>query len=150
MSHFFNPDKIPLTRITAKGSTVPVFPPVCENSGSDFFGSRQMSWWQDPVYIIGRITKQPRKVRIINTLVASTQKMVVCEKDTVQEIQQKFERYNWNQQNYFWRKYDPERNLYENLCPNKTLTENGFAKEEYREPQTPSLWLFFKEDGDKD
>lgn len=149
LSHFFHLDKTPITRVSAKGNTVPVFPPVLEKCGSDFFGSRQLSWWQDPVYIIGQITNQPRKIRVINTLTATTQKIVVCEEDTIQEIKKKYSRYNWNHQNYHWHKYDSERDLYEELCLDKTLTENGFLLHEYQEPHTPSLWLFYKDEANK-
>uniref|UniRef100_A0A336LEN1 CSON010479 protein n=1 Tax=Culicoides sonorensis TaxID=179676 RepID=A0A336LEN1_CULSO len=135
-----------LTMISAQGNTIPAFPPVIEKSGSDFFGNTQLYWWQDPTYFIGRITKQPRELRVINTLTATTQKMTVCEEDTLREIQKKYFHYNWNQENYEWRKYDPNRNIYSNVCLDKTLTANGFHCNEFQKPYSPSLWLFFKDD----
>lgn len=131
--------------MSATGNTVPVFPPVLEKSGSDYFGKRHLTWWQDPIYIIGKITRQPRMIRIINTLTAVTQKMTVCEENTIIQIQEKYDGYNWNYQNYYWRKYNVEQDVYDDLCLNKTLTENGFSPDEYKAPHTPSLWLFYKD-----
>lgn len=145
LSHFFGPDKLPLTRISVKGKIFPVFPAVLERSGSDFFGNTKLNWWQDPRYIIGRITKKVRKIRIINTLTGTCHKMRVCEEDTIKNIQKKYERYNWNQESYHWRRYDPASGLYEDLTVQNTLTDNGFYLDEYQEPHTPSLWLFFKD-----
>uniref|UniRef100_A0A336LY10 CSON007851 protein n=1 Tax=Culicoides sonorensis TaxID=179676 RepID=A0A336LY10_CULSO len=146
ISHYFHRNITPKTRISAQGNTIPVFPPVIEKSGSDFFGDTQLCWWQDPAYVIGRITKKPREIRIINTLTATTQKMTVCEEDTLREIQKKYNHYNWNQESYEWFKYDPDRNIYSNVCLDKTLTANGFICNEFQKPYTPSLWLFFKDD----
>ncbi|XP_063697746.1 cytochrome b5 domain-containing protein 1 [Culicoides brevitarsis] len=146
ISHFFNPDKTPYTRISVTGSHVPVFPVVNECSGSDVFGNRNLTWWQDPFWKIGELTKQPRKVRIVNTLSVSTQEMTVCEEDTLDIIRTKYQKYNWNHDKYQWCKYDADKDVYEDICFRKTLTENGFHCHEYGEPHTPSLWLFFKDE----
>lgn len=139
----------PIMRMTASGNMVPIFPPVLEKPDSDFFEHRHLYWWQDPMYVIGQITTQPRKIRIINTLLTTTQKMVVCEEDTIKDIQKKYRVYNWNYENYHWKKYDCERELYLGLCLKNTLSENGFLLQEYVDPHTPSLWLFFKNEENK-
>lgn len=147
LSHFFDKETgKPIMRMTASGNMVPIFPPVLEKSDSDYFGNRHLYWWNDPMYVIGQITSQPRKIRIINTLLATTQKMVVCEEDTIKDIQMKYRVYNWNYENYHWRKYDAERDVYLGLCIERTLSENGLLLQEYKDPHTPSLWLFFKEE----
>lgn len=145
LSHFFHGYGIPKTRLSPRGNTLPIFPPIVEQTDAYDASPDQHLWWHDPQFIIGKITRQERKVRIINMLSATTQSMTVCEEDTLNDIQVKYKRYNWHQESYDWKRYDTTRRVYLELDMNKTLTENGLPYDPYRAP--PALWLRYKDDG---
>lgn len=145
LSHFFHEYGRPKTRISAKGNTVPLFPPVIEPMDPFEMNDGGCFWWHDPKFVNGRITVRARSVRIINMLLATTQMMTVCEEDTIKDIQRKYKRYNWHYESYDWKKFDTQRWVYQGLCLDKTLTENGFLYDSLASP--PSLWLRYKDDG---
>ena len=83
-----------------------LFPPILEVAQSEYKKSKNKLWSQDPLYHIGRVTRRERKIRIINTLTASTTFMKVCDEDSIYEIQRKYkEIYNNHAGSYLWRKY---------------------------------------------
>lgn len=71
--------------------------------------------------------------------------MTVCEEDTLQEIYEKYKKYNWHLDGYHWNKFDAKREKYLGLCFTKTLTENGLPWEGDIVP--PAIWLKYKSDG---
>lgn len=77
---------------------MPEFPPVVIRHAST--GKR---WWNDKSLIIGKITAQERKIRVINNLTFQIQEISVCEEDTIADIQRRFCRFNANAKNYTWR-----------------------------------------------
>lgn len=58
ISHFFDKDCNPKTRISASGNDLYVF---------GFFYA-EPEWWKNSKYEIGKITSAERRIRIINTL----------------------------------------------------------------------------------
>lgn len=138
ISHFFDKRGKPKTRITINGTEIPVLPAAFH------FTFENIYWWEDPDLVVGYITFRPRKLRIINTLTTRTQLMVVCEEDTLGTIREKYQRYNWHHESYWWKKYDPNLKEYSELCFRKTLTQNGFCYDGDYVP--PSIWLFYKDD----
>jgi hypothetical protein len=118
------------------------------------------------MYLIGEITKQERKLRIINTLTRTILKMKVCEEDTIYDIQTKYLHFNSHFGSYTWKKYGPNvycisnQNLsssslfivffkFKHNCSgfltlNNTLTENGLFFN-LSDP-VDTIWLYFNDD----
>jgi len=69
LSTFFNRYGSPQMRLDVKGKSEPLLPAVFELANSDFEKTRECYWWEDPLYLIGRLTSQERRLRIINTLI---------------------------------------------------------------------------------
>jgi hypothetical protein len=108
LSVYFDPNGSPKMRYASTGQYVPVFPPAFELATSEFAGNcKACWWWEDPMYKIGAVTKQERKVRIINALTLSIRTLKVCEEDTIADIQAKYQRYNTHFGSYEWNKFGP-------------------------------------------
>lgn len=60
-------------------------------------------WWKDQSLLLGKITSQERKIRVLNNVTCKMNEIVVCEEDTVAEIQRKFLHYNNSSSNYIWK-----------------------------------------------
>nr|XP_029710145.1 LOW QUALITY PROTEIN: cytochrome b5 domain-containing protein 1-like [Aedes albopictus] len=137
LSAHFDRKGRPVYRISKDGVRVPEFPPVLIRNGST-----GKCWWDDRGMIVGKITAQERKIRVINNLTFQIQEISVCEEDTIEDIQERFHRFNENAKNYTWRtrveKCDPTADL----RPDKTLTENGIIHDRY--PPPPMIWIFYQ------
>lgn len=57
------------------------------------------------MYKIGKVSKQERFIRIINTLTNQKHTLKICEEDTINDIIKKYYRYNAHTGSYSWRKY---------------------------------------------
>ncbi|XP_011300510.1 cytochrome b5 domain-containing protein 1 isoform X1 [Fopius arisanus] len=105
-------------------------------------------WWLDQRYKKGRLTKNSRPCRIINTLTGCSAIISVCEEDTIRRIQERFLIFNANGRHYDW-KFEGK-----DLDMSKTLTENGIPDERERYtncglPSTiyiPSLLCYYRDD----
>ncbi|EAT34716.1 AAEL013073-PA [Aedes aegypti] len=136
LSDHFDRKGRPVYRISKDGVRVPEFPPVVIRNAST--GKR---WWNDKSLIIGKITAQERKIRVINNLTFQIQEISVCEEDTIADIQRRFCRFNANAKNYTWR-INIESDPTADLRPDKTLTENGVIHDRY--PPAPMIWIFYQ------
>eukprot|EP00760_Papus_ankaliazontas_P006581 PhM_4_TR13097/c0_g1_i1/m.5694 len=88
--------------------------------------SYELPWWSDPKYVIGELTKHPRRVRIINTLNQHEVTLEVCMEETLIEIQERYKDYNAHAGSYTWKRHDTTTR---ELDMDKTLDENGIPDE---------------------
>lgn len=74
LSHFFDDIGNPRTRVSVSGAIVPCLAATIEKSTFAREKKDQTAedtaiyWWNEPEYIIGKVTKRARNLRIINTL----------------------------------------------------------------------------------
>ncbi|CAL8241611.1 unnamed protein product [Merluccius merluccius] len=156
ISHWFDPKtKDVLTHVDPVTSCVKYFtprgrfvhvPPPCPRSDWDNDFGRP--WWRDSRYEVGQLTAKTRWVRVINTLTSQEQLLEVCSEETVDEVEQRYVRYNAHASSYTW-KYGGAR-----LTMGLTLAENGMPDEDAeldlcrldRDLYTPALCLHFNDD----
>ncbi|XP_055838467.1 cytochrome b5 domain-containing protein 1 [Episyrphus balteatus] len=147
LSSYFYKDGTPRMETSAKtGRKRVLFPPIVEVTTSEMLRTEGKIWSQDPKYKIGKLTKQERQIRIINTLTGTTQLMKVCEEDKIYDILVKYKKfYNFHASSYVWRmKPINGSKCGRRLFFKKTLTENGLFKEKHGIP--PSIWLYYSDD----
>ncbi|XP_065073677.1 cytochrome b5 domain-containing protein 1 [Ochlerotatus camptorhynchus] len=137
LSSQFNENGRPAYRISKDGVRVPMFPPVMiRNKSTGHY------WWNDRSLMIGRITAQQRKIRVINNLTFQIQEITVCEEDTVADIQECFLCFNQDAKKYTWRSNIDRGDEAADLRLDKTLTENGIVYDRY--PPAPIVWIFYQ------
>ncbi|KAH8412109.1 hypothetical protein KR222_011377 [Zaprionus bogoriensis] len=150
LSHFFKPNGEPRTEISPmSGRPRVLFPPILEVAISELARSKHAMWSQDPFYHVGRVTRRPRRIRVVNTLTGTVQYMKVCDEDSIFDIQQKYKtRFNHHAGSYEWRKFSNGARSCGVLNLNGTLNENGMLDEEdcNIELPPPSFWLYYTDD----
>lgn len=166
LTHLFHPNGEPRTEVSERSGLPRVlFPPILEVAISEYVKTKHTMWSQDPMYHIGRVTRRPRLIRVINTLTMTTQFMKVCDEDTIFDIQQKYKaRYNHHAGSYEWRRgFSASENSTckfgcDHICDhpdacgplnlNRTLDENGLLDEEECDVELPppALWLYYTDD----
>ena len=115
---------------------------------TDWDNSFGIPWWEDPIYLIGRLSKKMRIIRVVNTLTQQDDTVEVCTEDTLEEIRSRFLRYNAHAISYTWKRLGRPLNM------TKTLEENGVADEsEYfyelgieDDAYIPAIHLYFNDD----
>ncbi len=121
-------------------------PPVGpeETWKSDFI----LPWWEDERFVVGKLTRQTRKVRIINTLTRHDDRLEVACEETLNEILDRYLVINSHAYSYTWKR------LGKPLDMAKTLDENGIM-DDTRELQelgmpiddyVPGIHLYFNND----
>ncbi|XP_055546801.1 cytochrome b5 domain-containing protein 1 [Wyeomyia smithii] len=137
LSVYFKDSNTARFRISKDGFRVPLFLPVkIRNKHTGKL------WWRDQSLLLGEITAQERKIRILNNITFKIDELVVCEEDTIAEIQRKFLCYNQNNTNYTWKTCLDLTETASDLRLDKTLTENGIFYDCY--PPAPLIWIFYK------
>jgi hypothetical protein len=76
-------------------------------------------WWKDLKYRVGQLSSKRRLVRVVNLLTAQDDVLQVCAEETLNEIRQRYLRYNSNIMGYTWKRLGRPVNM------DKTLDENG-------------------------
>ncbi|EDW71336.1 cytochrome b5 domain-containing protein 1 [Drosophila virilis] len=150
LSHFFHENGEPRTEISVNsGRPRVLFPPILEVAISEFAKTKHAMWSQDPFYHIGRVTRRPRRLRLINTLTGKVQHMTVCDEDSIYDIQQKYKfRYNHHAGSYEWRKFSNGAKICGVLNLNATLDGNGLTDDQDCDVELPppSIWLYYTDD----
>ena len=118
--------------------------------GTDTEPTDAIPWWKDPQYIIGKLTKKPRKVRIINMLTHHTDIIEVPCEETIYEIQVRYEIVNDHAQSYTWKTVtmkplDMEGTLDENEIPDETDKFEAFGIPE-TDWYIPPILIYFNDD----
>ena len=103
------------------GRFIHVPPPYPSTEWENDFGT---PWWKDDRYYVGVLSKKTRLIKIVNTLTSQEQNLEVCSEETMNEILQRYLKYNAHAASYTW-KYDGV-----NLNMEKTLLENNIADED--------------------
>ncbi|XP_004571634.1 cytochrome b5 domain-containing protein 1 [Maylandia zebra] len=115
---------------------------------SDWDSDIGQPWWRDSRYEVGLLSAKTRWMRIINTLTSQEQRMEVCSEETLNEILQRYLRYNSHARSYTW-KYNGAV-----LDMNKTLSENNVPDNDLeleqlrldRDAFTPAILLHYNDD----
>lgn len=68
LSHFFGVHGRPLTRISIEGNIQPLLVATLEPTKCTEELCELLNWWNEPHYVIGKITQQERRLCIVNTL----------------------------------------------------------------------------------
>eukprot|EP00792_Barthelona_sp_PAP020_P013289 TRINITY_DN841_c0_g1_i1.p1 TRINITY_DN841_c0_g1~~TRINITY_DN841_c0_g1_i1.p1 ORF type:complete len:230 (+),score=68.87 TRINITY_DN841_c0_g1_i1:29-718(+) len=114
-------------------------------SEDDFVG---VPWWQDYDYIIGILTNDCRKLRIINALTKSEDIIVVPAEETINQICERYLSFNAHCASYTWKwqgeKLDMDKTLDENGVDNVKSYQHisGLIEEEY----IPAIFLYYNDD----
>lgn len=126
ISHWFNPKTKDIrTHVDPETNcTIPYtphgrfihIPPPCPSS--DWANDFGRPWWKDDEYLVGILSKKTRMIKIINTLTSQEQVIEVCSEENMQEILQRYLKFNAHASSYTW-KYDGR-----NLDMFKTLEQN--------------------------
>jgi len=66
-------------------------------------------WWRDDQYIVGRLSKNVRKLRIVNTLTQQADVLKVCAEETLAEIQTRYADCNAHATSYTWKQLKASR-----------------------------------------
>uniref|UniRef100_A0A3P8TTP4 Cytochrome b5 domain containing 1 n=1 Tax=Amphiprion percula TaxID=161767 RepID=A0A3P8TTP4_AMPPE len=115
---------------------------------SDWASDFGEPWWKDQSYQVGLLSSKTRWIRIINTLTSQEQRLEVCSEETLEEIRQRYLRYNAHAHSYTWKHNGEVLDL------NLTLEENNVLDEDVeleelrldRDMFTPALLLYFSDD----
>ena len=154
ISHFFDPQtKDPKTWIhpelnirvpyTPDGRYVHIPPPEPVSTWSTDIA---VPWWRDERYRVGQLSTQRRLIRIVNLLTAQSDILQVCAEETLNEIRQRYVRYNSHIMGYTWKRLGRPLNM------DRTLSENGIIDEGANIPGAdpedliPSLHIHFNDD----
>jgi len=128
-----------------QGRFIHIPPPYPSASWANDFGT---PWWKDESYCIGHLSTKTRKIRIINTLTSQEHTLEVCSEETLEEILNRFYKYNKHAGSYTW-KYNGL-----NLTMTKTLEQNGVKDEDEEfyelnfneEDWLPAIHVYFNDD----
>ncbi|XP_008298534.1 cytochrome b5 domain-containing protein 1 isoform X1 [Stegastes partitus] len=130
---------------TPRGRFIHVPPAGPRSDWASDFGE---PWWRDQNYQVGLLSTKTRWIRVINTLTSQEQRLEVCSEETLEDIVQRYLRYNAHARSYTW-KHDGR-----SLDMSWTLSENGVVDgdaelEELRldrDAFTPAILLHFNDD----
>ncbi|XP_054706950.1 cytochrome b5 domain-containing protein 1-like [Uloborus diversus] len=95
-------------------------------------------WWKSKEYVIGYLTKKPRWIKIKNTMIFKDVDLEVCTEDTIEDILEKYFKFNSHARSYTWRYGN------ETLDMKQTLENNGIPDTDEvaeRLKMNPSLFI---------
>ncbi|MEQ2264600.1 Cytochrome b5 domain-containing protein 1 [Xenotaenia resolanae] len=115
---------------------------------SDWDSDIGQPWWKDRRYEVGLLSAKTRWIRILNTLTSQEQLLEVCSEETLEEILQRFLRFNSHARSYTWKHQG------QILDMKKTLAENGIMDDDLELDQLrldrdifiPTILLNFNDD----
>lgn len=155
ISHWFDPKTKDILRhvdpltgcikyYTPRGRFIHIPPPCPRTDWANDFGR---PWFKDNRYEVGLLSAKTRWIRIINTLTSQEQRLEVCSEETLDEILERYLRYNAHAASYTWKQNGV------NLDMSKTLCENGIPEEDelycgspHCDLYSPSICLYFNDD----
>lgn len=158
ISHFFNAKtKEPLTKIdTETGKQIYHCPygrflHVPSPDPTSYDEPRvDIPWWRDRNYVIGKLSKKVRKLRIINMLTHQQDVIEVPCEETIEEIQERYLVVNEHASSYTWKTVankplDMEGTLDDNQIFDETerFEELGIPEDEW---YIPPILIYFDDD----
>eukprot|EP00899_Mesostigma_viride_P013111 jgi/Mesvir1/21800/Mv04191-RA.1 len=115
---------------TPQGRFVHVPPPEPMSNWSTNF---KLPWWRDPQYLIGRLSKKTRRIRIKNVMTGQEDMMEVPTEETVEELRERYLDRNWHARSYTWKamikRHEGDEYEFEPLDMSLTLDQNGIKDE---------------------
>ena len=116
----------------------------------EFTYNFETPWWMDEKYIIGKLTKKSRKIRIINTLTHHEDTLLVPSEETLFEIQTRYLDTNKHSKSYTWKDcYSRVLVMDKTLEDNKIVDEDGdydYLDVPDSQRLIPSIMLYFNDD----
>jgi hypothetical protein len=123
ISHWFDPEtKDPKTCVLEGTSLLGYFcpnglfpnvPPHFPDAEFDY--NFDIPWWKNKNFQVGKLTKKVRKIKIMNTLTEHIDLIECCNEETIDEILERYKKYNDHAESYTWkrltRKLDMEINI---------------------------------------
>jgi hypothetical protein len=111
-----------------------------------------LQWWIDPQYVIGRVSTNTLRVRIVNMLSGAEDLLNTCAEETVQDIVERYLEYNAHAESYTWKALKDGN--FVSLQMDKTLTENEVVDEQAeldrlgidQDAFIPRIHLYFNDD----
>ena len=105
-------------------------------------------WWKDQSQIIGRLSKNPRWIRIVNTLTGLDDQIEVAGEESLWDILARFKNINSHAESYTW-KFQGRV-----LTMEKTLEQNGILDESAKfarlnldyDMYIPAILIYFNDD----
>lgn len=159
VSHWFIPGKKELRTYidpernirlpyTPEGRFLHVPPPDPTEWNTDY----EFPWWRDGKFIIGKLSKKTRLIRILNMLTRREDVINVCQEETVNDIQDRYLEFNGHAKSYTWKAVQKGEFLTLNM--DLTLEENDVKDESEEfarlgmdeEFYVPTLHIYFNDD----
>uniref|UniRef100_T1J0V1 Cytochrome b5 domain-containing protein 1 n=1 Tax=Strigamia maritima TaxID=126957 RepID=T1J0V1_STRMM len=121
-------------------------PPYPASDWSTDFG---LPWWKNKHLLVGNLSKNVKRIRIINVLASVEDTLEVCAEETINDISERYRaNFNSHARSYTWK--------CEGRCldMNKTMAENGILDDQPRfyrvnlpeDIYLPSLLVFYNDD----
>lgn len=148
---YVDPDRCLTLPYTPQGRFLHVPPPEPSASWDSSFGT---PWWKNEAFKIGKLSKQTRKINVVNTLTQQEHELVVCSEETIDEIQKRYISFNGHAASYTWKRVDDAGENFVVMDMSKTLEENGCLDEndEFEKLQIPDdfyipvIHVYFNDD----
>lgn len=86
-------------------------------------------WWRDDSFVVGRLSRAPRRVVIVNSLTSHEHELDVGGEQTVAEIATKYLAFNAHARGYTWKALDSASGRMRALDMDRTLEENGIEND---------------------
>jgi Cytochrome b5-like Heme/Steroid binding domain len=121
-------------------------PPV-DPSGL-FDSSFKVPWWKDEKYKIGKLSRMPRKIRLLNMLSKTDDTIEVASEETLEQILERYLAFNDHAASYTWKVSGRPLDM------ELTLDENGIEDntEEFKQLEIddnlyiPTIHLYYNDD----
>ncbi|XP_062239594.1 cytochrome b5 domain-containing protein 1-like isoform X2 [Platichthys flesus] len=108
---------------TPRGRFVHVSPTGPRSNWANDFAE---PWWKDRRYEVGVLTSKARWIRVINVQTSQEQQLQVCSEETLDEILQRYLRYNSHARSYSWKHEGVSLDM------SRTLSENNVPDEDHK------------------
>ena len=110
-----------------------------------------LPWWlDDKQFMKGLLSKKRRYVRIVNTLTSQNDLLEVATEETLEEIRQRYLKYNLHAGSYTWKRLgaplDLTKTLDQNGIPEETDAADQLLNGSSDEVYVPAIHVYFKDD----
>lgn len=157
ISHWFDKDGVKTFMDPEKNIRLPYTPQgrfihVPPSDPIEWGATYSLPWWKDSKYIIGKLTKKSRLLKVVNMLTRTEDVIQTCEEETINDILERYLPYNKHAQSYTWKALingefvimNMDATLEQNNVPDETETfyELGMDDDIY----IPTLHIYFNDD----
>lgn len=110
-------------------------------------------WWRDKSLVLGKLTMRTRRIKLENMLTKQKTELEVCMEETLEEIQNRYLKYNSHSGSYTWKRTDTKQ-IARLLDMKLTLDENGIPDDSNDfedlnidpDEYIPTIQLYFSDD----